>query len=119
MRIYLRYLIVSGAIVIFSAIVLGYILPSAGPGIWVSAGLAYLVQLLAFGGLVLTGGSSPGWLVAWGSGTLLRLLVIGVTTLLVVRSDLEAVSTLLSLAGFLFVLMILEPVFFRTRMRSR
>lgn len=121
MRALLKYLAVSGVLIAVAAQVLaGWIVPSAGGGIWVAAGLAYVVQAVAFGALSLTRASGLPWVALWGGGTLLRLLAVLGTALWVAGSErVPAAPVLLSLAGFLFVLTLLEPAFFRTGMRSR
>ncbi len=121
MKAFLGYLVVSALLVVLVAVLLAnWVLPSAGSAIWAAASVAYLVQAIAFAALTLARGSGLGWVVAWGSGTLLRLLVVLGAALWVARSDgVPAAPLLLSLAGFLFLLLVLEPVFFRTGMRSR
>lgn len=87
-----------------------------GPGIaravWVSAGFAVLVQLAAFG---LTLATRPANVVAgWGAGMIIRLMALAVYGLLVVKAmGLEMEPALLSLAGFLFVTTLIEPVFLK------
>lgn len=121
MRALLGYLAVSGVLIAVAALVLsGWVVPSAGGAIWAVAGLAYLIQAIAFGALALTRVSGLPWVALWGGGTLLRLLAVAGTAFWVAGSDsVPAAPVLLSLAGFLFVLMLLEPAFFRTGMRSR
>jgi hypothetical protein len=121
MRAFFSYLVVSALVVVsIAALLASWIVPSAAGTIWSAAGLAYLVQAVAFAALTHARGSRLGWVVAWGSGTLLRLLVVLGAALWVARSDgIPAAPLLLSLAGFHFLLLVLEPVFFRTGMRSR
>ena len=116
----LRYLAVSGVVVATAAVVTTALVPTSGGGVWVAAGLAHVVQLVAFAALTMSRGSGIGWLVAWGGGTLLRLLAVLSTALWVGASGrFPAAPTLLSLAGFLFLLMLLEPMFLRIGMRHR
>jgi hypothetical protein len=117
----LRYLALSATLVGLLAIVLAHwVVPAAGTAIWVAAGLAFLVQAVAFTVLVLSRGSGTGILIAWGGGTLLRLVAVLGVALWVARSEyLPVAPLLLSMAGFLFLLLMLEPVFIRTGVRSR
>jgi hypothetical protein len=117
----LRYLTVSAIVVVLAAVlVAGWVAPAAGAGVWLAAGVAYLVQAVAFAVLMLARGSGLGWVGAWGGGTFLRLLAVLGATLWVAGSErASAVPILLSLVGFLFLLLMLEPVFFRPGMRSR
>lgn len=121
MKALLRYLVISAVVVGLLAFVLaGWILPTAASGIWIAAGFSYLVQALAFSALTLSSGSGMGLLIARGGGTLLRLLAVLGAALWVARSDqLPTAPVLLSFVGFLFLLLMLEPVFIRTGMRSR
>jgi hypothetical protein len=121
MRAFLSYLAASAvALVVVAAVLAGWVMPTAGSAIWFAAGLAYLVQAIAFAALTLTGVSGMAWIAAWGGGTLLRLLAVLGTALWAARSEqVPTAPVLLSLAGFLFLLLLLEPVFFRTGMRSR
>jgi hypothetical protein len=74
-----------------------------------SAGVALLVQLVAFTILRRMGGAS--FLIGWGLGSLLRLASLAVYGLVVVGLfDLPATAALVSLATFLFATMILEPL---------
>jgi hypothetical protein len=109
-----------GVLVAAAAAVLGRILaPGAVVAIWWGAGLAYAVQVVAFGVLVAVRRRGMAFLAAWGGGTLLRMAVVLVAGVWLTRAAaLAPAPLLLSLAGFLFVLLLLEPVFFRVGMRS-
>lgn len=91
-----------------------FLSPPARTGVLVAALVAYPVQVLAFGLLVRLRHHGKGFAVAWGGGTLVRFGVIGAVAVLVVRRpSLPPVPTLLALAGFLFGMLLLEPLFFR------
>jgi hypothetical protein len=52
---------------------------------------------------------------AWAAGMAVRALAVAAVAFVVIRSGTDAtVPMLLSLAGFFFVLLLLEPVYFRT-----
>lgn len=80
--------------------------------VWVSAGVALVVQLGAF---TLARAAQPANVVAgWGAGMLLRMLALAIYGLLVVRAlGLEMQPALLSLAGFFFITTVIEPVFLK------
>jgi hypothetical protein len=119
-RAFLAYALVAGAVVAVGAAVVGWLAPSAGRELWFAAALAYPVQLAAFGALVGMRGAGKGFFVAWGGGTLLRLIVVLGAGLWVSQSgSYRAAPLLLGLAGFLFALLLLEPVFFRMGMRGQ
>jgi hypothetical protein len=83
-------------------------------GVLVAAGVAYPVMVGSFALMVRFRGAGNRFLVAWAGGILARLLALGGTALAVVRfEELAPAPTLLALAGFFFVLLMLEPVFFR------
>jgi hypothetical protein len=88
--------------------------PAGRRGVLVAAAIALPVQVAAFAALVRHRGRMNGFLVVWAGGTLLRMLVVGTAALVAVRSGTDgAVPMLLALAGFLFGLLLLEPIYFR------
>ena len=83
-------------------------------GILIAAAVAYPVQVVAFG-LLLRGRGDPARVfVWWGGGVLGRIgvgIVIGLVALRV--ESLGAEVLLLSVAGFFFVLLLIEPAFLK------
>jgi hypothetical protein len=78
-------------------------------GVNLAAAIALPLQLVLFALLVVQKTGSIGFLVVWVGSTLLRILAIGAAALLVqARDDLDPMATLLTLAGLLFVLLLLE-----------
>ncbi len=96
----------------------GWLLTLAFPGprdataIRLSAVLAIVVQLVAF---AITKAVAQRHLIAgWGAGSLLRFLTLVVYALLAVKVlDLPPVAALVSLATFLFLSTLIEPLFLR------
>jgi len=83
-------------------------------GILVAATVAVPVQIAAFSILVRYRGRMPGFMAAWAGGMAMRAIVLVAVAVLVVRAgSATAVPTLLALAGYFFVLLLLEPVYFR------
>jgi len=79
-----------------------------------AAAIALPVQVSAFAVLNRYSGQLNGFLAAWVGGTFLRMAVVAVAAVVVIRSGMEgAVPMLLALAGFLFGLLLLEPIYFR------
>ncbi len=78
--------------------------------IWMSAGIAIGIQLVAYG---FTRVLAPANVMAgWGAGILLRFLTLAFHALLGVRiMGLPQAPALMSLAGFLFVTTLFEPLF--------
>lgn len=91
--------------------------PSARRGLLLAALVAYPVQVCAFALLVRWRDRMNRFLAAWVGGTLVRMgLILAVALVLLRVPDTEPLATLLSLAGFLFGLLLLEPFFFRGSM---
>jgi hypothetical protein len=96
----------------------GWLLTAAFPGprdaaaIRTSAVVALVVQLVAF---AITRSVAPRHLIAgWGAGSLLRFLTLGVYALLAVKVfGLAPVAALVSLAAFLFLSTLIEPLFLK------
>jgi hypothetical protein len=97
---------------------IGWLLTMAFPGprdataIKLSAIVAIVVQLVAF---AVTKAVAQRHLIAgWGAGSLLRFLTLVVFALLAVKVlDLPPVAALVSLATFLFLSTLIEPLFLR------
>jgi hypothetical protein len=97
---------------------IGWLLTMAFPGprdataIKLSAIVAIVVQLVAF---AVTKAVAQRHLIAgWGAGSLLRFLALVVFALLAVKVlDLPPVAALVSLATFLFLSTLIEPLFLR------
>ena len=88
--------------------------PAARQGVLLAAGIALPVQMVAFGVLVRFRGRVKGFMAAWAGGMAVRALAVAAVAFIVLRSGGDgAVSTLLSLAGFFFALLLLEPIYFR------
>jgi hypothetical protein len=85
--------------------------PSAAEqrAIWISAGLAFVVQLFAFA--VARMMARENVIAGWGLGALLRLLVLAVYGFVFVKAlALPSTPALLSLAAFFFLSTLVEPL---------
>jgi hypothetical protein len=91
---------------------LGFTGPGDAAAIRLSAIVAIVVQLVAF---AVTKAIAQRHLIAgWGAGSLLRFLTLGVFALLAVKVlGLPPVAALVSLATFLFLSTLIEPLFLR------
>jgi hypothetical protein len=109
------YAAVAAAMIAVSGLLLS--LPFDGPAdhraIAVSATVAFVVQVTAFGAVAL---ASPSNVVAgWGVGVVVRLVVLVGYALLVVKAvGLAPVAALISLVTFFFLCTLAEPLFLRT-----
>ncbi len=82
--------------------------------VWLAAVIAWPVQLMAYAALLAGRRRGHGFVVGWASGMLLRLAAVGAVALWVTRGTaMDPASALLSLVGFLMVLVLLEPLFLR------
>lgn len=84
-------------------------------GVLLAAGVAYPVQVTAFGLLLRVRGEPSRFFTWWGVGVGVRIGVVIIVGLVALRIEsLGAEALLLSLAGFFFVLLLIEPPFLRT-----
>lgn len=77
--------------------------------IWTSAGVAFVVQMLAF--VIATTMTRDQAMIGWGLGALLRLITLAVYALVFVNAlALPATAALVSLATFFFLSTLVEPL---------
>ena len=82
--------------------------------VWISAALAYVLQLAAFAALLKFRSNSQLFMAGWLVGMALRFAVVGLFAWWLANSQtLPRQAALVSLVGFVFVLLVLEPVFLR------
>lgn len=82
--------------------------------VWFSAGLAWVLQVLAFAGLVAVRDRAMLFMPAWLGGMGLRFLALGALAFAASRTMAFPLAPLLvSFVGFLFLLVLLEPVFLK------
>jgi hypothetical protein len=94
--------------------------PESVPAIWFAAGLAYLLQLAAFGAMVAVRHRNDLFLMGWLAGLGIRFLAVAVVALWLRRNPVLPIEpALLSLVAFVFMLLMLEPVFLRRGMQTR
>ena len=83
-------------------------------GVLLAAAIAYPVQVAAFGLLLRSRGDPSRFFVWWGTGVAVRVGVVIVVGIVALRIEsLGAEALLLSLAGFFFGLLLIEPAFFK------
>ena len=91
----------------------------ADRAIWLSAGVAWGLQLAAFAGLVAVRGRHSLFVAGWAGGMGLRGLALGVLAYVGARTSAFPMEPLLvSFVAFLFVLVLLEPVFLKRGLRT-
>jgi hypothetical protein len=94
--------------------------PSARASLLVASGIALPVQWATFLLVVRALGDSTQFLLRWAIGILARLGLVAAVGLLLPRlGGLDGNVLILSLCGFFFVLLLLEPLFFRNQAPAR
>lgn len=114
MRAWLGYALTgAGLVALLAGLVSWLVGPRDAGSVWWAAGVAYVAQLIAFGALLAGRRERDRFLAVWAGGIAMRLLVVAAGAFWVIRSSaLSPAPALLGLAGFLFVLLLLEPLFF-------
>jgi hypothetical protein len=93
---------------------------SAASAVWFSAGVAWLLQLIAFAGLIAVRERAELFLIGWLGGLVLRFGVVGLVAFWLSRSAvLPLAPVLVSLVAFVFVLLLMEPLFLRRGLQTR
>jgi len=93
--------------------------PESARGVVTAVSVALPLQILSFALLVRFRDHPTGFLGAWVGGILGRMALVGLMAFAVIRrDDLSPAATLLTLAGLLFGLLLLEPLFLRRRLEE-
>ncbi len=113
----IRYALTALLVVGLGATGLSLLLEGAGRrGILLAALIAYPVQVVSFGLLVRAREEPARFVFWWGAGIALRVAaVVGAGIASSRLASVQPAALLLSLVGFIFVLLLLEPVFFETQ----
>lgn len=121
MRAWLSYAGAGLVVVLAGAGLATLLVPATAVGaVWFAAWLAWVLQLIAFAGLVAVRERSELFLVGWLSGLVLRFGVVGVVAYWLSRSGvLPLAPALVSLVAFVFVLLLMEPLFLRRGLQTR
>lgn len=111
----IRYAIVSALVLVVLALATATLVPGVQTmAVWLGAGVAYVVQLLAFAALVAGRGKPMGFVAGWGGGIALRFIALaGMAVWVTVSDSYHQATALLSLVAFMMVLALIEPVFLR------
>jgi hypothetical protein len=83
-------------------------------GVMLAAAVAYPVQVVAFGLMLRARGEPARFFVWWGAGVAFRIGIVIIIGLVALRLEsLGVEALLLSLAGFFFGLLMIEPAFLK------
>ena len=121
MRAWLAYAVAGVAATALVAAVVGVLVEeNLRRTIWIAALVAYLLQVAAFALLLALREQTHFFLLGWAGGMLLRLGAVAAALYWATRAQTLPVAPLvLSLVGFVFLLLMLEPVFLRWDLRKR
>ena len=112
----------AGLVVVAAGAGLAMLFVSSGEAgaVWFSAGLAWVVQLIAFATLIAVRERNDLFLMGWLGGLVLRFGVVGVVAFWLSRTAvLPLEAALVSLVAFVFLLLLLEPLFLRRGLQTR
>jgi hypothetical protein len=112
MKSSLLFAAISLGLTLAAALVLGVAFdePAEKRAVWISAGVAYFVQLLAFGLARLL--RRDNLLLGWGMGALVRLVTLVAFALVFVNAlGLPPSAALISLVIYFFATTLIEPLF--------
>ena len=119
LRAWTAYALVAGAVIGVAALVVSLVGGgSITRAVWLSAGFAYAVQAIAFAMLLLVRDRTELFMAGWLGGMVLRFAAVGGLAFYASRyTTLPLAALLLTLVGFVFLLLLLEPVFLRWDLR--
>jgi hypothetical protein len=109
------FALVAAVIIAILAWVFGlvFVTPGERRAIWISAGVALVVQLVAYG--IVRAWRKKNVIAGWGLGTLLRFAVLTIYAFVIVRAfALPSGAALVSLATFFFLSTLVEPLLLKS-----
>jgi len=120
-RSWSRYALVGLLVTLLAVLVaFAFVAPAARSAVWFAAGLAYGMQLVAFGALVALRAAPRRFMLGWAGGILFRFGAVAVVAFWLGRSRaLPLDVTLVSLVTFVVLLLFLEPCFLHLRRARR
>ena len=119
LRAWTAYSLTAAVVTVVVAILISLV---GGAGItravWLSAGFAFALQTVAFAMLLLVRDRTELFMAGWLGGMVLRFAAVGGLAFYASRyTTLPLAALLLSLVAFVFLLLLLEPVFLRWDLR--
>ena len=121
MKAWLAYA-ATGLVVTLAGVLVALLLvdAAAAPAVWFAAGLAYALQLASFAVLVAVRGRNELFLAGWAAGLVARFAAVGGVAFWLSRDEVfPREAALLSLVAFVFLLLLLEPLFLRRGLQTR
>lgn len=120
MRAWRAYAVVAAGVTVAGAgLAAAFTSSAVANAVWFSAGVAYVLQMVAFAGLLYFREQAHLFLAGWLIGMALRFGALGGVAWWLSRSAaLPREAAVFSLVGFVFLLLLLEPVFLRWDLRK-
>jgi hypothetical protein len=120
-KAWLLYAGVSAGVTLSGALFATLLLQGAArSAVWFAAGLAWVLQLASFGALVAVRRRNELFLLGWLAGLVLRFGAVGAMAFWLSRSGvLPLAPALVSLVVFVFILLMLEPLFLRRGLQTQ
>ena len=118
-RAWVAYALTAAGVIAGAALVIALVGgPAVSRAVWISAVFAFGLQAGAFAMLLLVRDRTELFMAGWLGGMVLRFAAVGGMAFYASRyTTLPLEILLLSLVGFVFVLLLLEPVFLRWDLR--
>jgi hypothetical protein len=116
---WLAYAGVALAVTVVIGVIVGLLRPAETSAILVAAGMAYSLQIAAFALLITWRDEARLFMMALATGIALRAGALFACAYWLSRSStLPRSTTLLSFVGFVFVMLLMEPLFLRWDLRA-
>jgi hypothetical protein len=119
LRAWIAYAVTGGLVIAVAALLVSLLGGAeVRRAVWLSAGFAYALQTIAFAMLLLVRDRTELFMAGWLGGMIMRFAAVGGVAFYASRyTTLPLGALLLSLVGFVFLLLLLEPVFLRWDLR--
>lgn len=120
MRQWLRYAVTAGVVTVVGVLAVSAVLDdAAAAGVRLGAAVALALQLAAFAALAAVAGRPQLFLLGWAAGIGARFAALGGLAYWLSRDPVVPLNAaLLGLVGFVFVLLLLEPLFLRRSLQT-
>lgn len=121
MRTWLSYAVVSLVVLLALAGTAAWLASEeAAPAVWFGAAIAWLLQQASFAALVGVRERAELFLIGWAAGIAVRFGAVGVMAFWLARDEfVPRAPALYSLVTFVFVLLLMEPLFLRRGLQTR
>ena len=118
LRAWTAYSLTAAVVTVVVAILISLVGAGITRAVWLAAGFAFVLQTVAFAMLLLVRDRTELFMAGWLGGMVLRFAAVGGLAFYASRyTTLPLAALLLSLVAFVFLLLLLEPVFLRWDLR--